>query len=228
MIRPFVARSARAEYELELAERWMQSDPRERRRWIVALSTAMILHAVVLAARLPDFGPPPTRIEAPAQVMKVQFLRPPPPPPKAKPRPPEPETKTIPRPDPTPDEPEPLVVVPPEPEPPPVPPEPVPPAISAPVAPAIGPVRVEPGQGPGLIKKVEPIYPPMAKVARIEGTVVLDAVILEDGSVDQITVLRSAHQLLNQSAIEALKQWRFSPGRQDVIMTLTVNFVLRN
>jgi protein TonB len=210
-----LSRSARAEYELEQAERWMQRDPRERRLLRTALSAAVLLHALLLWAHLPDWGPAPKRVEAPAQVMKIQFLRPPPPPPpQAKPKPPEPKVKKIPRPDPTPEEPEPIVVPPPVEPPPPVP--------------EIGPVRVEPGQGPGLIKKVEPIYPPLAKVARIEGTVVLDAVILKDGSVDEITVLESANSMLEKSAIDALKQWRFTPGSQDVVMTLTVNFVLRN
>ena len=219
------SRSARAEYELEQAERWMQRDPRERRLLRTALSAALVLHALLLWARLPDWGPAPARVEAPAQVMKVQFLRPPPPPPpQAMPQPPEPKTKKIPRPDPTPDELEPVLT--PQFEPPPAPPEPAPPGPA--LTPSVGPVRVEPGSGPGLIKKVEPIYPALAKVARIQGTVVLDAVILQDGSVSEITVLRSANQLLNQSAIDALRQWRFTPGSQDVVMTLTVNFVLRN
>jgi protein TonB len=216
---------ARVAYELKQAERWMRTDPRERRLLVPALSAALLLHALLLWAHLPDWGPAPTRIEAPAQVMKVQFLRPPPPPPKVEPRPPEPKTKKIPRPE-IPDEPEPLVV--PLQPPPPIPEEPMAPGLSPqPLAPAVGPIRVEPGQGPGLIKKVEPIYPALAKVARIQGTVVLDAVILQDGSVDRITVLRSANEMLNNSAIEALKQWRFTPGQQDVIMTLTVNFVLK-
>ena len=90
-----------------------------------------------------------------------------------------------------------------------------------------GPIRVSAGQGPGLIKRVEPIYPPIARAARIEGVVVLDAVILKDGSVGRIQVLKSANPMLEKSSVDALKQWRFTPGSQDVIMTLTVRFVLK-
>jgi len=53
------------------------------------------------------------------------------------------------------------------------------------------------------------------------------AIIMADGSVGEITVLKSASPILEQSAKDALKQWRFTPGHQDVIMTLTVNFVLK-
>jgi protein TonB len=86
---------------------------------------------------------------------------------------------------------------------------------------------VAPGQGPGLIKRVEPRYPPIAQTARIEGTVVLDAVIGQDGSVKDIKVLKSAHVSLEQSAVDALRQWRYSPSPQDVILTVTVNFTLQ-
>jgi protein TonB len=90
-----------------------------------------------------------------------------------------------------------------------------------------GPVRVSPGEGPGLVKRVEPKYPPIAQAARMEGTVILDAVIHQDGTVGEITVLRSANPLFDQSAIDALKQWRYTPGPYDVILTVTVNFTMR-
>lgn len=172
--------------------------------------------------------------------MKVQFLQPPPPPPPPEAPPPElapPEKKKIPRPDPKPDDPEPIVTPPPAPPPPPrdyVPsPVPAPPAPApAPPAPApapaeqMGPIRVSPGQGPGIIKKVEPIYPPMARTARLQGTVVLDAVILKDGTVSNVNVVKSANPMFDKAAMNALQQWRFSPGQQDVIMSLTVHFKL--
>jgi len=206
------SRSRVAEYELREAERYVGGDPAERRLVVRSAIGAVLLHAVLLGGRLPAWGPDPVRVDAPSEVMKVQFLKPPAPPP-PRPRPPEPETKKVARPDPTPEEPEPVVE-----EPPPAP-EPAPEPM--------GPVRVSPGQGPGLIKKVEPIYPAIARAARIQGTVVLDAVIHGDGSVGEIRVLRSANPMFEQSAIDALKQWRFTPGDRDVIMTLTVNYVLR-
>jgi periplasmic protein TonB len=214
-------RKQAAASELAEAERWVRQDPQDRRLIRRGLVTAIVLHLVVLFARLPAWGPEPKRIDAaPEQAMKVQFLKPPPPPPKVEPKP-KPQTKRIPRPDPTPEEPEPEVA----PEPPPVeslaPPAPV----SEPVQ--TGPVRVSPGQGPGLVKRVEPKYPPIAQAARMEGTVILDAVIHQDGTVGEITVLRSANPLFDQSAMDALKQWRYTPGPYDVILTVTVNFTMR-
>jgi protein TonB len=110
--------------------------------------------------------------------------------------------------------------------PPPAPPEPPEPAPPAPVQ-ETGPIRVSAGQGPGLIKKVEPRYPPIAQSARIEGTVVVDAVIRKDGTVSDVTVLRSSSKMFDQACIDAVRQWRFTPSPQDVVLTVTVNFTLR-
>jgi protein TonB len=213
-----------AKREIDQAENWLKGDPGQRRLVARALAGAIVLHTVVLVARMPDWGPDPVRVDAPQeQAMKVQFLRPPPPPPKTPPKPPEPVKKKVPRPDPTPDEPEPVR------EPP--PPPPVPSTATAPPTPApaqdMGPVRVSPGQGPGLIKKVEPQYPPMARTARMEGRVIVDAVIRKDGTVSDVTVLSSTNKLFEQACIDAVRQWRFTPGPQDVILTVTVNFTLR-
>ena len=207
-------REDRARGELDQAERWLESDPVQRRLITRALVAALLLHATVLVARMPDWGPDPVRVDGPREVaMKVQFLKPPAPP-KAAEKPPEPEKKKVPRPDPTPDKPEPVK----EASPPPAPP-------STAVQQA-GPVRVSAGQGPGLIKKVEPRYPPFAQTARIQGTVVVDAVIRADGSVSDVTVLRSTHKIFDQACIDAVRQWRFTPGSQDVVLTVTVNFIL--
>lgn len=216
------SRAERARQELDQAERWLGRDPAQRRLITRALVAALALHATVLVARMPSWGPDPVRIDAPAeQAMKVQFLRPPPPPAKAPPKPPEPAKKKIARPDPTPDEPEPVKEAPP---PPPV-------TSTAPPSPApaqdTGPVRVSPGQGPGLIKKVEPQYPPIARTARMTGTVVVDAVIKKDGTVSDVTVLSSTNKLFEAECVNAVRQWRFTPGPQDVVLTVTVNFTLK-
>ena len=88
-------------------------------------------------------------------------------------------------------------------------------------------MRVSPGQGPGLIRKVEPRYPPIARAARVEGTVVVDAIIRQDGTVSDGKVLKSSNPMFEPECIQAVKQWRFTPGSQDVILTVTVNFTLR-
>ena len=214
--------SNRAAKEFDQAADWLRTDPNQRRIITRALVAALALHATVLIARMPDWGPDPVRVDAPAeQQMKVQFLKPPPPPPKTPPKPPEPEKKKIPRPDPTPDEPEPIKEAPP----PPTPPSAV--TSPAPVAPQeMGQVRVSPGQGPGLIKKVEPRYPPIAAREYEPASLTVDAIIRKDGTVSDVKVLKSSNPMFEQECIEAVKQWRFTPGSQDVILTVTVRFTL--
>lgn len=218
-----VTEAERRRRELDQAEEWLQRDRGLRGTVAKALAAALVLHAAILVAKMPNWGPDPVRVDAPQeQSMKVQFLRPPPPPPKAPPKPPEPVTKKVPRPDPTPDEPEPVKAA---------PPPPPPSTSTAPPSPApaqeMGPIRVSPGQGPGLIKKVEPKYPPIAQTARIEGSVVVDAVIRKDGTVSDVTVLSSSNKMFEQACVDAVRQWRFTPGPQDVVLTVTVNFTLR-
>jgi periplasmic protein TonB len=217
---------------LERAEQRLNRDPRDRKWLKYGFLVAVIFHAGVLAARIPTPEQEPERIEE--EVMQVQFLRPPPPPPPPpeepppEPPPPKEEPQRIPMPDPTPPEPEP------EPEPPPPPPIPVqpdlPPIPFRPPEPPPqpqAPVRVAPGEAPGLIKRVEPEYPRVAQAARMQGLVIVDAVIGTDGTVKDAQVIRSAHPILDQAAVEAVLQWRYSPFPYDVILTVTVNFSLR-
>ncbi len=70
---------------------------------------------------------------------------------------------------------------------------------------------------PAVIKDVKPQYPAEAKEKRIQGVVELDAVILEDGTVGEVTVTKSLDDTygLDQAAVDALKQWLFKPGQKD-------------
>jgi len=63
-------------------------------------------------------------------------------------------------------------------------------------------------QGAKLVKRVEPIYPPLARQTRISGTVRLHAIIGKDGTVQDLQVI-SGHPLLLQAAMNAVKQWRY-------------------
>jgi len=92
---------------------------------------------------------------------------------------------------------------------------------------AMGPVRLGSGQGLGLLKKVEPVYPPTMQAARMEGSVVLDAVIHRDGTVGDVRVLKSSGPLFERAAIDAVKQWLYAPIPYEGLLTLTVNFNLR-
>ena len=72
-------------------------------------------------------------------------------------------------------------------------------------------IRVSSGVAAGmLIQEVRPAYPPMAKMARVQGTVVLAAVISKQGTIEGLKVI-SGHPMLIQSAVDAVQQWRYKP-----------------
>lgn len=84
---------------------------------------------------------------------------------------------------------------------------------------------------PTKIHDAAPVYPAIAQSARISGVVIIQATIGVDGAVIDATVLRSV-PLLDQAALEAVRQWRYTPSRLNgqpvaVVMTVTVNFQLR-
>ncbi len=94
------------------------------------------------------------------------------------------------------------------------------------------PVRRSTGvQESKLIKKVDPVYPQIAIHARVSGVVILDVRVDEEGNVESIRVL-SGHPLLNEAAVSAVRQWKYSPTILNgepvpVIATVTVIFNLR-
>lgn len=83
---------------------------------------------------------------------------------------------------------------------------------------------------PRKVQHVNPSYPEIAKQARVQGIVILEAHIDRRGHVGRITVLRGI-PLLDDAALAAVRQWRYEPTLLDgqavpVIMTITVNFRL--
>lgn len=68
---------------------------------------------------------------------------------------------------------------------------------------------------PVALKKVDPRYPAAARQTGIEGIVFLYGVIREDGTVDNVQVVRGLHTLLDQSAVDAFQRWRFQPGQKN-------------
>lgn len=68
------------------------------------------------------------------------------------------------------------------------------------------------GQVPRVVREVKPSYTLEAVRRKVEGVVKLEAVILPDGSIGQVGILRSLDADLNRSAIAALKAWKFKPG----------------
>src|SRR5256884_2790760 len=92
-------------------------------------------------------------------------------------------------------------------------------------------VRVSAGVTNGLlVKRGQPPYPPLARQARIQGSVLLQAQISKDGTIEHLTLI-SGHPMLAPAAIEAVKQWRYKPyilnGEPvEVDTQITVNFTL--
>jgi protein TonB len=95
-----------------------------------------------------------------------------------------------------------------------------------------GPVRVaELPVAPRKIADARPIYPEIARQAKKEGTVVIEAVLDTTGRVTQSRVIQSV-PLLDQAALDAVRQWRYTPttlGGQpvSVLMTITIRFTLQ-
>jgi periplasmic protein TonB len=104
------------------------------------------------------------------------------------------------------------------------PPPPTPPAI--PTVLRIGGTLIEANE----LYKPSPVYPQLAKVAGVQGVVLLEAVISKEGSIKDVRVI-SGHPLLTQAAADAVRTWRYRPtllnGEPvDVITTVTVSFFL--
>lgn len=202
----------------------------------IACGIAIVLHVVVLLVNFPEFKkitqkkkedvivvrkyvPPPPKIER-KQIVKKRF------------------TRKVPIPDPTPDEPEPIREPEPEIQPEPLPPDvdvligvPEPPPPSGPLVAGAAGVTL-----PQLIQesKIDPDYPEMARVARIEGKVILQAIVLKDGSVGEIEVLSCNRTGLGfeEAAVAAVSEWRYRPAMQgskpvDVYFTVRVEFELQ-
>jgi protein TonB len=99
-----------------------------------------------------------------------------------------------------------------------------------------------PGDGPGgggvmppqVVTKVRPQYTAQAMTAKAQGMVTLEALVLPDGSVGDVRIVRSLDPVfgLDQEAIRAVKQWRFAPGTRrgqpiPVLVTIELTFTLR-
>jgi protein TonB len=198
---------------------------------------AVIIHIVFLVVPLPNFDralvpkkdknvvvvrkyvPPPPKIER-KQIVKKKL------------------TRKVPIPDPTPDEPEPIRE--PEPE---IQPDYLPPDAEF----LIGIPEAPPPQGPLLAgvggvtnpmriaeSYIQPVYPELARKAKIEGKVFLQAIVQKNGDIGEVSLLRCNRPGLGfeESAIGAVEQWRYQPATQsgkpvDVFITVIVDFTLQ-
>ena len=197
---------------------------------------AFVIHAIVLIAPLPDFKQV-LKPKAAKKSVTVRKYVPPPPPVERRKIEKKKLTRKVPIPDPTPDEPEPIR----EPEPEfqdPIPPDveifigvPEPPPPTGPVLAGVAGVS-----NPERIAEsyIKPVYPELARKARIETKLILQAVIHKDGSVGEIEVLQCKRPGLGfeEEAIGAVSQWRYKPATQngkpvEVYFTIRVDFTLQ-
>jgi periplasmic protein TonB len=95
-----------------------------------------------------------------------------------------------------------------------------------------GPVRVaDLPVTPRKVGDLRPVYPEIARSARVEGTVIMEAVLDTSGRVTQLRVIQSS-PMLDQAALDAVRQWRYTPSLYgghpvSVLMTITVRFTLK-
>ncbi len=78
------------------------------------------------------------------------------------------------------------------------------------VLPGLSPTMSQGVSGGRLVYRVSPVYPAQAKMFRLEGKVILNATVMEDGSVRDLKVVQG-EPVLAQSAVVAVKQWRYQP-----------------
>jgi TonB family protein len=96
--------------------------------------------------------------------------------------------------------------------------------------------RLQPAE-PGVVlprplRQVEPQYTADAMNARIEGVVLVEAVVLPDGTIGEVKVTKSLDNGLDEEAVKAVRQWRFTPGLRagkavPVLITIEMSFTLR-
>ena len=112
--------------------------------------------------------------------------------------------------------------------------------VPEPAPPPAPPLKIKPQHGPvriggsvaeaNLIRRIVPVYPPLAKAARIQGTVEFTAVISKEGTIENVQLVHG-HPLLVQSARDAVLQWRYRPtllnGQPvEVVTDIVVKFML--
>jgi len=201
-----------------------------------AIGAAIGLHVVLFIINFGFLKPDVASADAKKQkVYVVQQVRFKPPPPKQQQELPKPKSKKVPIPDPTPDEPEPIRLE-----------EEIEQDIDLPDTDIIfdipeGPPPIEP-EGPirvgGDVTRPEkiagpnPQYTEIARKARIQGVVIVEAIIDKTGVVTNVRVLKPLPMGLDQAAVEAVKKWKFKPATLngkpvDVYYNLTVNFRLQ-
>ncbi len=224
---PVATASAEETFALEYDE--------DRKIMRFAIIGAVILHVILFLIQVPEIVAEAGEIKK-TKVYVVQQVRFKPPPPKQQQDIPKQRSKKVPIPDPTPDEPEPIRL----------PEEIDQPEIDMPDTDIIfgipegpppaepeGPIRVGGDVAPPVkITAPPPQYTEIARKARVQGVVIVEAIIDKQGNVTNVKILKSLPMGLDTAAADAVKKWRFEPATLNgkpvaVIYNLTVNFRLQ-
>jgi TonB family protein len=210
-------------------------DSADRKAMRYALGVAIVLHAALFIIKFSE-GPANAGEAKKQKVYVVQQVRFRPPPPEQKQEIPKARSKKVPIPDPTPDEPEPIRLE-----------EEIEQEIELPTDDIVfgipegpppseptGPIHVGGDMNPPeKISAPQPQYTEIARKARIQGVVIVQAIIDKTGAVTSVKLLKGLPMGLDQAALDAIKRWQFKPatlsdGRPvSVYYTLTVNFQLQ-
>jgi len=202
----------------------------------IALAIAIMVHAVFFIIKFPEWRKGEVTEAEKPKIYVVQQVRFKPPPPKKQQEIPKPKAKKVPIPDPTPDEPEPIRL-----------PEEIEPDVDLPETDVIfdipeGPPPSPEPDGPIQVggdvlppEKVfypQPQYTEIARKARLQGVVIVQAIIDKGGNVTNVKVLKGLGMGLDQAAVDAIKKWTFNPATLNgkpvaVYYNLTVNFRLQ-
>lgn len=193
-----------------------------RRAVRIAVVVGVLLHVILFLIVFPEVEHKIHQVGRGARVYRIkQFNFSPPQPQVARKAPSKPKAKKIPIPDPTPDDPEPI-----EHE------EVVTPEIdflegvdaaenlfaipTGPPGPSIGAIRITGNvKAPERLFAPDPIYPEEARLARIQGVVILQTIIDALGKVTDIRVLKGLPSGLSEAAVEAVSKWQFNPATLD-------------
>jgi TonB family protein len=208
----------------------------DRKNTWIGVVAAVIFHSILFVFTFPEAVYETGAQKEKQKVYVVQQVRFKAPPPQQQRELPKPKSKKVPIPDPTPDEPEPIRLV-----------EEIETEVDVPETDVIfdipeGPPAADEPEGPimvgGDVKAPEkinappPQYTEIARKARIQGVVIVQAIIDKEGNVTNVKVLKGLPMGLDQAAVDAIKKWKFKAATLNgkpvaVYYNLTVNFQLQ-